>query len=76
MRHRGVARAMIAALEAEAQIAGCRTMWLLTTSAAQLFDRLGYAACERAGVPKAIRQTQQFTASCPVPATVMAKPLP
>ena len=76
MRHRGIARAMIAALEAEAQIAGCRTMWLLTTSAAQLFDRLGYAACERAGVPKAIRQTQQFTASCPVPATVMAKPLP
>ena len=76
MRHRGVARAMIAALEAEAQIAGCRTMWLLTTTAGQLFDRLGYAACERAGVPEAIRQTQEFTASCPVSATVMAKPLP
>lgn len=76
MRHRGIARAMIAALEAEAQIAGCRTMWLLTTSAAQLFDRLGYAACERAGVPKAIRQTQQFAALCPTSATVMTKPLP
>ena len=76
MRHRGVARAMIAALEAEAQIAGCRTMWLLTTSAAQLFDRLGYAACERASVPKAIRQTQQFAALCPTSATVMTKPLP
>ena len=75
MRHRGVGTAIVKALEAEAQIAGCRTMWLLTTSAAQLFGRLGYAACERTSVPAVIRQTQQFAALCPTAATVMTKSL-
>src|SRR5262245_60056945 len=57
LRHRGFGRAIVAALEAEAQIAGCSTIWLLTTSAAQVFGRLGYESCERTSVPAAIRQT-------------------
>ena len=75
LRRRGIARAIVAALEAEARIAGCGAIWLLTTSQAPLFDRLGYKACERADVPPSIRATQQFVALCPTSATVMTKPL-
>lgn len=75
MRRRGIARGIVKALEAEAQIAGCRTIWLLTTSAADLFGRLGYESCERTNVPAAIRQTQQFAVLCPASATVMTKAL-
>jgi N-acetylglutamate synthase-like GNAT family acetyltransferase len=75
LRRRGIAGAIVAALEAEARIAGCRAIWLLTTSPEPLFKRLGYAACERANVPQSIRETQQFAALCPASATVMMKPL-
>jgi N-acetylglutamate synthase-like GNAT family acetyltransferase len=75
MRRRGIARAIIAALEAEARIAGCRTIWLLTTVAVPMFDRLGYVPCARAAVPQPIRQTQQFAVLCPASATVMMKSL-
>jgi N-acetylglutamate synthase-like GNAT family acetyltransferase len=75
LRHRGIARAIVAALEAEARIAGCRAVWLLTNSARELFDRLGYAECARATVPHAIRETQEFAVLCPSSATAMMKPL-
>lgn len=75
LRKRGVGAAMVALLETEAFVAGCRTAWLLTTSAAPFFARLGYAACERADVPEAIRKTQEFARLCPASAVVMSKPL-
>jgi len=75
LRRRGIARAIVRALEAEARMAGCRTIWLLTTSVQDLFARLGYAECERATVPQPIRDTRQFAALCPASATVMKKSL-
>jgi N-acetylglutamate synthase-like GNAT family acetyltransferase len=50
-------------------------VWLLTTTARAFFDKLGYAAVDRAGVPGAIRATAQFSALCPDSATVMVKRL-
>jgi len=53
----------------------CRAVWLLTTTAREFFERLGYAAVDRADVPGAIRATAQFSSLCADSATVMVKRL-
>lgn len=73
LREVGIGAAIVAALEAEAQASNCRTIYLLTTSEAEFFGRLGYAPCARSNVPDAIRASQQFAALCPPTATVMMK---
>lgn len=75
VRKRGIGSAIVKALETEAFIAGCRSVWLATTSAADFFGRLGYVACERGSVPPAIMQTQQLADFCPASAMVMMKQL-
>lgn len=74
-RKRGVGSAMVAALEVEALALKASTVWLITTSAAGFFERLGYAPCDRADIPHAIRQTRQFSSLCPDTAAVMCKRL-
>jgi len=73
VRNRGIGRAMVAALEFEAGLRGCRSVWLLTTSAAEFFTRLGYARCERAVVPEPIQKTEEFASLCPASAEVLVK---
>jgi amino-acid N-acetyltransferase len=75
LRRRGIGAAIVAALETEALVAGSRTVWLLTTTAAPFFARLGYAVAERDKVPKSMRETQEFASLCPAGATMMTKPL-
>ena len=75
LRARGIGQAIVRALEAEAVVMKCRAVWLLTTTAREFFDRLGYAAVDRADVPGAIRATAQFSSLCPDSATVMVKRL-
>ena len=75
VRGRGVGGAMVAALEFEARLHGCANLWLITISAAEFFERLGYARCERAVVPPAIRETEQFAELCPESADVLMKKL-
>jgi N-acetylglutamate synthase-like GNAT family acetyltransferase len=75
LRGRGIARAIVAALEAEARIADCRAIWLATTAATRLFDQLGYATCEIAVVPQPIRETPEFAALAAASATIMMKRL-
>jgi len=75
IRGQGVGAAIVAILEVEARVLGCRTLWLLTTSAAEYFAELGYAECERVNVPPPVRATLQFAALCPASATVMTKQL-
>ena len=75
VRRRGIARAIVAQLEAEARIAGCRAIWLMTGSARELFDRLGYATCEVATVPQPIRDSPEFAAQSANSATIMMKRL-
>src|SRR5215470_2119322 len=74
VRGRGVGAAMVAALEFEARLHGCRSLWLITT-AADFFAKLGFARCERAVVPAAIRETAQFSTLCPASADVLMKAL-
>jgi GNAT superfamily N-acetyltransferase len=75
VRSRGVGTAMVAALEFEARLHGCRGLWLITTTAADFFERLGYARCERVVVPPAIRETAEFSTLCPAGADVLMKRL-
>ena len=75
LRHQGMGAAMAAILEVEARALGCRTLWLLTTTAAEFFTELGYAACERSEAPEPIRQSRQFSELCPASAILMTKPL-
>ena len=70
----GEREGMAAAL-AKAGLRRCRAIYLLTISGAAFFERLGYAACDRADVPPAVRASQQFAVLCPASAAVMVKRL-
>jgi N-acetylglutamate synthase-like GNAT family acetyltransferase len=75
LRGRGFGRAIIKALEAEAAMLKCDSVFLLTASAQEFFEKLGYTAVDRASVPAAIRTTTQFAVLCPDSAAVMRKRL-
>jgi amino-acid N-acetyltransferase len=75
VRGRGIGSAMTAALEFEARLHGCANVWLITTTAADFYERLGYARCDRAVVPPAIAATGEFAALCPASADVLMKKL-
>jgi N-acetylglutamate synthase-like GNAT family acetyltransferase len=75
LRGRGVGQGIVRALEAEAIVMKCGTVWLLTTTAREFFGKLGYAAVDRADVPDAIRATAQFSSFCPDSAAVMVRRL-
>jgi N-acetylglutamate synthase-like GNAT family acetyltransferase len=73
VRQLGLGGAIVAKLEDEARVHECRAIYLLTTSEAEFFARLGYAPCAREDVPEAIRACAQFASLCPADATVMVK---
>jgi N-acetylglutamate synthase-like GNAT family acetyltransferase len=73
VRRKGFGSAIVAALEQEAQLRSCRRLWLITTSAAEFFDRHGYVRCDRAAVPSAISATTELAALCPASADVLVK---
>lgn len=75
LRHRGIGAAIVASIEEEARQHRCAALWLLTASAKSFFDRLGFAACDRAVVPDAVRNSRQFASLCPDSAIVMMKRL-
>jgi amino-acid N-acetyltransferase len=73
VRRKGFGSAIVAAIEEEAQTRGCHRLCLITTSAAEFFDRLGYVRCDRAAVPSAISTTTEFAALCAASADVLVK---
>ena len=74
-RGRGLGQALVARAERVAARNGVRTLYLLTTSAADFFRRLGYAPAPRDSAPAAIAATTQFTGVCPASAAFLSKPL-
>jgi len=74
-RGSGNGRALVAAAEQHARGSGVGSIYLLTTTAAGFFERLGYARVEREGAPPAIRRTREFGELCPASATFMVKHL-
>ena len=64
-RSRGLGARLVDAIEAEARSRGVTALYLLTTTAAGFFERLGYTAHERAAVPDSIAATAEFSSLCP-----------
>jgi amino-acid N-acetyltransferase len=74
-RGRGCATALVARAERHARESGVRRLYLLTTTAADFFARLGYEELERDQAPEAIRATREYSALCPSSSTLMVKEL-
>ncbi len=74
-RGQGIAHALVASLEDRARAAGQHHIWLLTTTAEEFFERLGYERVKRDAVPDAVGSCRQFAALCPSTASCMRKRL-
>lgn len=75
LRGRGLGRALAGAAEARGRARGLDALYLLTTTAERFFARLGYRRVERADVPGAVRETEEFRRLCPDTAVCMRKTL-
>lgn len=74
-RGRGLGEQLVARREAAARVAGVNRFFLLTTSAADYFRRLGYCDVPRADVPAAIAAHAQFRGLCPASASCLERRL-
>jgi amino-acid N-acetyltransferase len=74
LRGGGHGKALVESAEALAKRRGARHIFLLTTTAAEFFQRRGYRVIPRDEAPPAIRATQQFSSLCPSTSTFMVKP--
>jgi protein-tyrosine-phosphatase/N-acetylglutamate synthase-like GNAT family acetyltransferase len=72
-RGRGLGRQLVAALEAVARSHGYRRLYLLTTSADQYFEWLGFDRMARQAAPPELRATPEFSDLCPSSSVLMVK---
>ncbi len=70
-RARGVGRALVTRVIAEAEARGIRALYLLTTTAEHYFPSFGFRTIARDEVPRDVRETEEFRSACPASATVM-----
>ncbi|HEX6965721.1 MAG TPA: arsenic resistance N-acetyltransferase ArsN2 [Gemmatimonadaceae bacterium] len=70
-RSRGVGRALVMRVIADAEARGIRALYLLTTTAEHYFPSFGFQKTTRDAVPAAVRATTEFQGVCPDSATVM-----
>jgi N-acetylglutamate synthase-like GNAT family acetyltransferase len=73
-RGAGFGRAIVVAIEQEARLRGCDTIYLLTQEP-DYFMRSGYAALSRDAVPDAVRTSSQFHSQACAAAKAMVKEL-
>jgi N-acetylglutamate synthase-like GNAT family acetyltransferase len=73
LRRTGFGRAIVTALEAEAQLHRVRAIYLATVTEKAFFTRLGYVVCRPSALPAAVRTSTQFAALPRERATVMIK---
>ena len=74
-RSEGLGTRLVDAMETEARSRGVTALYLLTTTAARFFERLGYTAHERAAVPPSIAATAEFSSLCPDTAHCLSRDL-
>jgi arsenate reductase len=70
-RGRGTGIALVGDRLATARANGLASVYLLTTTAARLFRRFGFADANRASAPAALAGSPEFAALCPSSATCM-----
>ena len=71
-RNAGMGRALVAFAEAQAASRGVESLFLLTTTMAPFFAKLGYSPTSRGDAPESIRATSQFSRLCPASSTFMS----
>lgn len=74
-RGTGLGRRITGAIENRAREKHIGALYLLTTTAAEFFPRLGYEAFDRGAVPAGIAQSTEFAMLCPATAVCMKKNL-
>jgi len=74
-RGKGVGRALVAQAERFARENRAHDLYLLTTTAQEFFERLGYVVVDRDEAPVAIRATTEFSQLCPSSSILMLKVL-
>ncbi|WP_233848002.1 arsenic resistance N-acetyltransferase ArsN2 [Paraburkholderia sp. HD33-4] len=74
-RQRRIGVALVAEAESVARRAGIEGLYLLTTTASRFFQANGYEVAGREVVPRAVKQTTQFSTLCPATAVCMKKPI-
>ena len=72
---RKLGSSLVVEAERLARSVGIRELVLLTQTAADFFERRGYARIERTTAPSAIAQSSEFRTLCPSTATCMIKSL-
>ncbi len=75
VRERTYGTAIALWMTAEAARRGVRRLFLLTTTAAPFFAKLGFRRVDRKEVPAAIASTAEFSRLCPSSAVLMTKSL-
>lgn len=71
----GLGKRLTAHIEHVARAAGATDLYLLTETAADFFERLGYSRTDRGNAPDTIRRTRQFSSLCPDSADFLHKHL-
>jgi len=74
-RGRGYARALVEFAVWQAKAKEMHELWLLTTTAAGLFGRLGWNRRDRGEAPEAIAASQAFSSLCPSTAICFSLPI-
>lgn len=74
-RRQGLGQQLVQWVEKKAQQEGLKQLYLLTTSATEFFEVLGYARLERNDLPPALYSSSQVQGVCPASAQVLVKAL-
>lgn len=74
-RGKGYGKVLTDKVEQLAKENGIGSMYLITHTAKDFFERQGYLVIDRTTAPDVIKQTDQFTGLCPSSAVVMKKQL-
>ncbi|MEM6800987.1 MAG: arsenic resistance N-acetyltransferase ArsN2 [Bacteroidota bacterium] len=72
---KGIGRLWVSQLLEEAKRMGMQELYLLTTTAAQFFTKMGFSQQQRDHVPQAIKDSEEFSSLCPSTAVLMCKKL-
>lgn len=72
-RGRGVGRALVDAVLADARAKGLRNVYLLTRDASGYFGQLGFQVVARENVDVPVKMSVEFTEACPESAIVMCR---
>lgn len=72
-RNLGIGDILVRTVEEQAVKLNLEGIYLLTETAKPYFEKRGYSTVERGSVPDPIKQSSEFSHTCPVSAAVMQK---